>query len=255
MITWRKFLKSALLSIIALIIVTPSVLAYYWGVDNTIFTYVNQETMNYCGPASAWMYLNFIKNKYSLSMSLPNQSDLNSFGHSQNITDDPNVDPRGEAWNLYHYTPSGYYCNDWTYTTATNGLKGAAYTVAKYQESIVSTVYGGLHFMLVQGVSADTNPDTNYPNATINAVYVTDPWDPDYGDIIPGQGALGENTYVTASTWTSNYFTAFNYEYTVDEWTGKWVTVERDISGSYPGGMSGAGLSSSMSERPAINTT
>ena len=240
MITWRKFLKSTLLSLVALTVVITSVFAYYWDADNTIFTFAYQETMNYCGPASAWMYLNFIKNKYSLSITLPSQSDLNSYGNSQNITEDPNVDPRGEAWNLYHYPPSGYYYNDWAYSTATNGLKGAAYTVAKYEEPIVSTVYGGLHFVLVRGVSADSNPYTNYPNATINAVYVADPWDPDYGNIIPGQGALGQNTYVTASTWTSNYFTAFNYEYTVDEWTGNWVTVERDNSGSYPGGMSGA---------------
>ncbi len=239
MLALRKFLKSALLSLIALTIVTTSVFAYYWDADNTNFTFAYQETMNYCGPASAWMYLNFIKNKYDLSIILPTQSQLNSSGHSYNISDDPNVDPRGEAWSLYNYTPSGYFYNDWAYSTATKGIKGAAYTIAEFQEPIVSTVYGGMHFMLVRGVSADTNPYTNYPYATINGVYVADPWDPDFGEIKPDTGALGQNVYVTASTWTSNYFTVFDYEYTDPAWTGKWVTVERDNSGSYPGGRSG----------------
>ena len=238
-ISWRKFLKSALVSLLALAIAATPVFAYYWDADNTIFTFAYQETKNYCGPASAWMYLNFIKNKYGLSITLPSQSALNTYGHSKNISGDPNVDPRGEAWSLYNYTPGGYYYDDWTYSTATKGLKGAAYTVAEFQEPIVSTVYGGMHFMLVRGVSADSNPYTNFPNATINAVYVADPWNPAWGYIKPGYLALGQNTYATASTWTSNYFTVFNYQYTVPAWTGKWVTVERDNSGTVPGGKSG----------------
>lgn len=60
MLALRKFLKSALLSLVALTVVTTSVFAYYWDADNTNFTFAYQETMNYCGPASAWMYLNFI---------------------------------------------------------------------------------------------------------------------------------------------------------------------------------------------------
>ncbi len=229
---YKSRIAPIILTMVILVVAVQSVLAYTWNAPNNWFQHVYQQTNYYCGPASAWMYINFVKNKYGLSMTVPSQASLFSYGHGKNISTDPAVDPRGEAWSLYNYTPSGYYYDDWVYDTAHSALDGSAYTIAKYEEPIIAATYHGEHFMVVRGVTANVNPATNYPNATISQVCVADPWD---SNRWPGyHPTLGANSCLSASTWTNSYFTIFTYQYTVPAWTNHWVTVERDYRAAVP---------------------
>ena len=244
---------AVVVSVMVLALIAQSVLAYDWNAPSTWFTAEYQSTTHYCGPASARMYLNYVKSKYSLSITVPSQSDLNTYGHSKNISNDPDVDPRGEAWNLYNYTPSGYYYNDWIYDNAHSGVDGGAWTIANYQEPIVVATYAGAHFMVLRGVTADSDPKTNYPNANISYVYVADPWNPAYGQIFPGYYALGTNNHMAYSTWTGSYFTKFTYHSENGaQWTNHWVTIERGSGAAAPTTIHGTTISAPTLNDPAL---
>lgn len=235
MLSRKRIGLAVVVSVMVLASIAQSVLAYDWNAPSNWFTAEYQLTMHYCGPASARMYLNYVKSKYGLIFTVPSQSSLNTYGHSKNISKDPDVDPRGEAWNLYHYTPAGYYYDDWIYDNAHSGVDGGAWAIAFYQEPIVVATYAGAHFMVLRGVTADSDPKTNYPNANISYVYVADPWNPNWGQIFPGYYALGTNNHIAYSTWTGSYFTKFTYHSENGaQWTNHWVTIERDSRAAAP---------------------
>lgn len=236
MFTRKQLLFSVLASMTMLVILAQVASAWSWNASDSWFIYETQNTSHYCGPASARMYLNYAKNKYGYtSPTVPSQDTLNTYGHSHNVSNpvDPDVDPRGEAWNLYAYTPAGYYYDDWVYDNAHSGLDGGAWTVAYYQEPIIVLTYGGAHFMVLRGVTADSNPYTNYPNANISQVCVSDPWDNKFGKV-HGNYTLGNNNCMTSATWQANYYTTFDYPYTTPDWTNHWVNVERSTTSGTP---------------------
>jgi hypothetical protein len=215
--------------ILALLVISPifSGVALAYTRDLSNVPYYQQEQSNYCGPATAQMWIKYEDGDYYSQTTLWN--------YIQDHLTEPdywNTDPDSLEATLDHYIPANAWYFDSSYSNADSGLNDVVYYLDKYVEPQSSLVYNGDHWMLVRGVYSSVAPATN-PSYTVCGIYVNDP-DP---------SGVGEDHYFTASTWKSSYFTANQYG---TKWNGKYVNVVCPEHGSDEGPGNGmAGLEKS----------
>jgi hypothetical protein len=218
---------------------------------NLTVTHAKETDKKWCVPASVWMELK------QQGLSSPTQSSLYQEGlplKRCNINVDSGLDPLAWAWLLYNHTPSGYYYDDFTYTSAKSGSLAMADQLYAYGEVAGALVNEGHHAMVFKGVATSCNLDLDScwmgTGPTISTVYVDDPWF-DWNTNTPGKDADGcpgtggtyqcgkiglqPNTAIAYATWATYYYTPWGHQPSAcSYWNGKWVSVLRKTSQTFP---------------------
>jgi len=172
------------------------------------------------------------------------------------------LDPLAWAYILWHWTPDGYYYDDYSFTTAYSGTRTMINQLYDYNTSPGALVNAGHHAMVLKGATTSCNPADEMcrysnPGYSIVTVYVDDPWY-DRSDNDPGQGncswngqpytcgkyGLHPSTAITYGTWVAYYYTPWTAQ-DCSYWNGDYVAVLRRgtagqpslVGGSLPGSM------------------
>lgn len=152
-------------------------------------------------------------------------------GFHADIAQDGGLDPRGMAWGIFYESADGYLLRPTSppnprlnvprrinayhdviyhvsagYTVAIGGL---ARTLERYSQPISVTIAHGLHFDVVSGVYAGSDPINTYPNSNVNAVTT---WDPAVGTSTGGYQSSREVTWAnyTFNTNTDMWGSTYN---------------------------------------------
>lgn len=97
-----------------------------------------------------------------------------------NVSLDDGVDPYGQAWAMWNYTPWGYFYHQNVFKNGNtrNGRDYASHSMAfalrKYSEPVGVNIHNGGHFVLVTYVNSVEDPMVSYWT-TINSVAYRDP--------------------------------------------------------------------------------
>jgi hypothetical protein len=164
-----------------------------------------------------------------------------------NASQDDGVDPYGQAWGIFDYTPGGFYYQQNVYNTGTFGgvsfaTHGLAHALASYSEPAGVVIENGGHYVLVTAVEADENPTVNFWTP-LRKILIRDPFKPTSQQVTEFRYDLGE--------WDA-VFTPYGYEgtnfhsapncgpsgtncrdemrtgpYAGNLWWGRFVTIER----------------------------
>jgi hypothetical protein len=171
------------------------------------------------------------------------------WANSENPSHD-GLDPLAWAWILYHWTPGGYYYDDYTYTNAASGTSALVYQLYDYGNVAGALVNRGHHAFVFKGAVTSCNPALDSCNFTTSTVYVDDPWYARSGAArTPGEGScaytcgkinLKSNQAIDYTTWAKYYFTSWGSQ-DCSYWDGKWVAVQRKGLNTYPSFAESAG--------------
>lgn len=185
-----------------------------------------QMTDNWCDPANIQSWT-----EYLTGTAFPDDTAIQSaiwdyeLSHNLGYTvDEWDASPYAMAAALKWLNP-GHSFNHFIYDDPIEATKALAYFIAAPRgQPAIAVIRGGTHYILVNGVVADTDPYSDYPNATIRGVYVSDP-------LIgyPNSDAkwLGADTYLTMAEWLA-LFTPNQWGVPNDPWQNKYVTVQTD---------------------------
>lgn len=92
----------------------------------------------------------------------------NDYRRAVNVSLDDGVDPYGQAWAMWNYTPFGYYYHQNVFKNGAqrNGRDyashSAAFALRKYSEPVGVNIHNGGHFVLVTYVNSVADPMTDY---------------------------------------------------------------------------------------------
>jgi len=90
---------------------------------------------------------------------------------------------------IYEFTPYGYVFSEWEYVDPQAAVKGAMWTISRFDQPVAVAGGSGTHYLLIRGGSADSDPYTYYSESNhINIVYVNDSTEnsPYYGSPVSG---------------------------------------------------------------------
>lgn len=202
--------------------------------------YVQQSTNYYCVPASALMNVDYITGSRDASSTTQDAY----YTYARNHDKEPHTsgtDPRGWAWDLYHWSPPTWGFNDYKYASQASADGELEMTVRLTGKPAGALVATGHHAFNVVGFQASSDPSVYPPASALYGFYAVDPWygrpgDPGLSQYMPGPWPVSPNTYKTLSTWNSNYFGAYAAdEGTQDKfWHGQYVIVVRAPTTNLP---------------------
>lgn len=148
-------------------------------------------------------------------------------GFKADIARDGGLDPRGMAWGIYYESFAGarlrvppgprppayafaYYAyhNVIYHNDVTHAVGGLARTLERFHQPVSVTIAHGLHFDVVSGVYASTDPINNYP-ANVDAVTT---WDPAVGTPSGGYQSAREVTWSNYSFNTAHHMWGSTYQ-------------------------------------------
>jgi len=166
--------------------------------------YYSQDTIFYCGPACAQMWIDYRDG-------FVDQDELASYIRANNLEGDLwYTDPHGLQATLDNYI-SGYTHYDQTYSSASSGTFDVVQHIEWHDAPAAVLTFHGGHWMLVKGSYYQKDDQGNVTD--VYGVYVHDPQD----------GGIGSNTYMSASDWNTDYFT--DVDVSGSQWDGYWVAV------------------------------
>ena len=132
-------------------------------------THQGQPTNYLCGETVIAMWASSISGSYDAWDAYDAIEDRWGSGEGSDGTDTDEL-----AYGIFDLTPYGWYFSNWTYSDKEATIKGMAWSIAKYTESVAASGIYGAHWFLVRGVKASSNPYTYYGSASISYVYVND---------------------------------------------------------------------------------
>jgi len=191
------------------------------------YPYHIKEQETYSGAAVMQMWTDF------KSVGPYVQDDLQTWGLSNNTDEDKtaglqHIDPRGMAmtlrWLVGDTLPPGHTFVVGVMPGNASGLNWAMHRICWWQYTGPGALPTGGNYenwMSVRGIHTDKRPqDGQYAGLgdwgyDVYGFWINDPDDP---------GGIGENSYKTADTWTTDYYTTIIDPYNTN-WDGKYITV------------------------------
>lgn len=214
--------KVTMCLLVILAVTMLAVSANAFSVRLSGFPGITQENCStYCGAASCKMCASWI-NSCSAS-----QTTIYNYCHSNN-RENWYIDPQGLSYGLWNWTPSSpiHVYGHWHYTYNTGRIRGVCWTIENYNEGVPVVIRAGAHFVVVRGFDSTMSVKNNYTynsGTLVNGVYINDPLYSSCGGYIGGW-----DSYVSASTFATSYFT--NVNASGSHWNGKAASVERDAN-------------------------
>jgi hypothetical protein len=164
-----------------------------------------QHSGPYCGVATALAAVNFDDHTQGFNMRFTSRSaqitvaranqsaGKSHWGYAKptnvvagitNIAPDFGTDPRSIAYMTKHYAPANTYFHDHIYrwqfanstqpsftTQVSEATTNVAQALETWHEPVNVTINGGLHSVLVTGITSLTDPATTYPAQIVSIVY------------------------------------------------------------------------------------
>jgi|GEM_PF-2011712 len=171
-----------------------------------------------CGAACCQMCTKWISTSYWNS----NQETVYSYCHSHNM-ESWSIDPQGEGYGLWNYTPPGYYYDDWRYDYNTGAIRGTCLTIDNYKEGVPVVIRSAAHWVVERGYTGSRSILGNYyyNGTVVYGLYINDPLYPSCGGYVGGW-----KWWCSASTWANSYF---NNIPSGSFWGGHRASAERDV--------------------------
>ena len=211
-----KRLVTLFLLLISLIIFSTS--AYAYEVSQTVQP-LNQDTPDYCAPATAKMIIDQIWSYFASKT----QTEHYNYMHPLNLENwGAGVDPRGVMYGMARHTPTGYYYCNWNYKFIGGAIQGIAYNIQRWNHPVAVLANNGLHWICVNGARSDKSVYSYFSTATVAEFRVTDPTKapPGYENTIP------KNKWMSVERFKDKYLTRVSVN--SNKWDTWFVSVEKN---------------------------
>ena len=187
-----------------------------------------QDTDYYCGAACAQMVLR------AMGQPLQAQSDLYNDNHSHTVEASAwSTPPDGLCWTLNNRQAPKRFTLDCTDAEEPIS-RTICWAIHRYQCAPIALVFGGNHWAVVRGYTADAAPQSSFDTSyTIASFDLNNPWPPvpahpgppphADGDVCGSGGNRGiADINVAYSTWQADYLTPNTFG---TRWLGRCVAV------------------------------